>query len=82
MSTVKKKADRPAGLTTKPRAKKMSAGKVVGRVVLSKEEQTAHMVKHLKSLESSNKKQALVILQRAGILDKNGELAAPYRAAA
>lgn len=37
-------------------------------VKLSKQEQTAHMVRHLQSLEGSTQEEATAILQRAGIL--------------
>jgi hypothetical protein len=53
-----------------------------GRYVMSQEEQSAFMVEHFKRLARSNKAEATAALQRAGILDKKGNLTKYYRAPA
>lgn len=73
---------KPSGVAPRSATKKVGTKQPAGRFVLSRQEQTKLMVRHLKSLESSDKKAATKILQRAGILDAEGQLAEPYCSAA
>jgi hypothetical protein len=48
---------------------------------LSRQEQSERMIKHFDELAKCDEKTAIKVLQRAGILDKNGDLAKMYRSA-
>lgn len=80
MTTTKAKAK--GAVATVAIKKARTKKQVSARYVLSRQEQSAFMVEHLKNIAGSDKKAATRILQRAGILDDEGKLAAPYRAVA
>jgi|GEM_PF-6705013 len=53
-----------------------------GRYVLSEDEQHAVMLRRIEELKNSDRATKIKFLQKAGVVDKEGKLAEPYRCAA
>lgn len=61
------------------RVRARSASRAAPRAPLTQAQELEEMKAYVRQIKSSSKEDAVALLQRAGILDTDGEIAAPYR---
>ncbi len=61
------------------RTARQTAPRAAPRAQLTRDQELEEMKAYVRQIKNSSKDDAIALLQRAGILDQNGDMAAPYR---